>query len=107
MLKNVLTRLFDFDFNVASPVRDDFVPVEKRDEDGNVFTVYEKFDYPKHQASLGLVKDWQLDNLLKAGINPNFSIHTGSNTRLEAAVGVADFASEADSILAESSEVKD
>lgn len=101
MLKNVLTRLFNYELNQASPVQDDFVQVEKRDEDGNVFTVYEKFDYPKHQASLGTVTDWSLNSLLKAGINPDFNIHTGFNTRLEGVGSVAEMAAVADSILAE------
>ena len=85
MRKNVLTRLFNYELKQVSPVRADFVQVEKRDEDGNVFTVYEKFDYPKFHASLGYVSDWSLNALLRAGVNPNFTIHTGLNTRLEGA----------------------
>lgn len=107
MFKNALTRLFDYELNQASPVQDDFVQVEKRDEDGNILTVYEKFDYPNHQSSLGTVNDWSLDALLRAGINPNFPIHTGNNTRLEGAAAVEGFAAEAESILAENVESKD
>lgn len=101
MLKNVLTRLFNYELKQASPVREDFVQVEKRDEDGNIFTVYEKFDYPRFQASLGLVKDWSLNALLRAGVNPSFTISTGFNTRLEAADQFADISAAADAILAD------
>ena len=104
MVKNALTRLFDYELKQASPVRDDLVQVEKRDEDGNVFTVYEKFDYPKHQASLGSVSDWSLNSLLRAGVNPNFSIHTGLPTRIEGASVVASAAAQVESILNEKKE---
>lgn len=101
MVKNALTRLFDYELNQASPVQDDFVQVQKRDEDGNVFTVYEKYDYPKHQASLGFVSDWSLNSLLRAGVNPNFTIHTGNPTRLEGSSVVSEFAEQAEKILAD------
>lgn len=99
MLKNALTRLFNYELEQASPVRDDLVQVEKRDGDGNVFTVYEKFDYPRHQASLGCVSDWSLNSLLRAGVNPNVAIHTGLPTRLEGASVVASAAAQVESIL--------
>lgn len=106
MFKNALSRHFNYELNQASPVQDDFVQVEKRDEDGNVFTVYEKFDYPRHQASLGTAKDWQLAALLRAGVNPRFNIHTGMNTRLEAAGQVGQFAEQVDKILSETNSEK-
>lgn len=99
MLKNALTRLFNYELNQASPVRQDYIRTEKIDEDGNIFTVYEKFDNAKHQASLGTVSDWSLSNLLKAGINPNFPIRTGLNTRIEGASVVASAAASAEVLL--------
>lgn len=104
MFKNALTRLFNYELKQASPIKDDFVQVEKRDEDGNVFTVYEKFDYAKHQASIGTVSDWALNSLLRSGVNPNFSIHTGLPTRLEGASVVASAAAQVESILNEKKE---
>lgn len=107
MVLNALSRHFNYELNQASPVRDDFVQVQRRDEDGDILTVYEKFDYSKHQSSLGSLNDWSLNSLLRAGINPSFSIHTGVNTRLEGAASVAGFAAEAESILAETAESKE
>ena len=98
-----MTRLFNYELNQESRSCDDFYQVEKRDEDGDIFTVYEKFDYPKHQASLGSVSDWSLSNLLKAGVNPNFSIRTGLNTRLEGASVVASAVASVDAMLNDSS----
>ena len=100
---DALSRLFDYSLNQASPVQKDFAQVEKVDEDGNVFVSYEEVDYPKVQSSFGLVKNWSLDVLLKAGINPNFPIHTGNTTRLAAAASMADWTAAADSILSETS----
>lgn len=101
MLKNALTRLFNYELNQASPVIDDYVQVEKNDSDGVRYVVYEKFDYPKFQSSNGTVIDWSLQSLLKAGISPNFSIHTGNNTRMEGFSSILDASAVADSILAE------
>ena len=104
MLKNALTRLFNYELNQASPVRDDSVRVEKVDSDGLRYVVYEKFDYPKYQASLGSIIDWSLNNLLKAGISPDFPIHTGFNTRMEGIDTVASVAVDVDNYLNESKE---
>lgn len=79
-------------FKCQSPVQDDYNRVVNYDEDGNEYITYEKVDYPTLQESLGSWMDWSLTNLLKAGIDPAFPIHTGLNTRLE---GV-DFVQEAD-----------
>lgn len=84
-----------------SPVQSDFSRVEKFDELGNSYISYEPFDYPSHQASLGIWNDWSLDSLLKAGINPNFPIHTGFGTRLEGLSVVDEFSSAADKILSD------
>ena len=80
---------FDYTVNQCSPVQDDFIRKVNYDEDGNEFVTYEKVDYAKLIASNGSASDWSLNALLKAGINPNFSITTGNSTRLEG-IGVID-----------------
>lgn len=85
----VLDKLFSAGIDQSSPVQDDYNRIVNYDEDGNEFITYEKVDYAKLIASNGSVLDWSLDALLKAGINPNFSIHTGNCTRLEG-IGVID-----------------
>ena len=85
----VLDCYFSAGIDQSSPVQDDFIRKVSYDEDGNEFITYEKVDYAKLIASNGSASDWSLNALLKAGINPNFSISTGNTTRLEG-VGVID-----------------
>lgn len=76
----------------CSPVQKDYQRVVNYDDEGNEFITYVEVDYPALQESHGTVEMWSLDALMKAGINPDFGIHTGFNTRLEG-VGVIDDAS--------------
>lgn len=99
--KSALKHLFNADCEQRSPVKDDFNRKVKFDEDGNEFIVFEKVDYPTFQKSLGSVRDWQLDALLAAGINPNFPVHTGNNTRLEGLNSIEQFEAAADALLAD------
>ena len=98
---NVLEAYFDAGVNQCSPVQVDIQRVPVYDEDGNEFVTYEPIDYPAIQASYGVVKDWSLTSLLKAGINPNFSIHTGNPTRMEGLGDLDAMNLYLDSILAE------
>ena len=86
---SVLTSYFDKSVNQASPVQKDVVRTVKRDADGSEIILYPEVDYPKLQESNGCVGDWALTNLLKAGINPVFGIHTSVVDRL----GLEDVAS--------------
>ena len=104
MIENVLTRHFDVSVNQASRVCPDYDRVVKFDEDGSEVVVYQEVDYPALVASRGSVLDWQLDSLLKAGINPNFPINTGNPTRLEGFSALGQFESVAESILNENNE---
>ena len=85
--------------NQASPVQEDVDRVVHYDEDGNEFITYVPVDYPKIQKSHGSWKDWSLNALLAAGVNPNIPIHTGNPTRLEGISTVSQFESIADEIL--------
>ena len=100
-MKNALTRLFNYDLNQASPVKEDVARVVKYDEDGNEYIVYEKVDYKKLQESLGSVNMWSLESLVKAGIDPAFPIHTGNPTRLEGQDALDAYIAEADAIFAD------
>lgn len=100
MIKNYI----DKGVNQSSPVQVDKQRVVKYDDKGKEYIVFEKVDYPKLQRSLGTVGDWNLNALLKAGINPNFSIHTGLNTRLEGHSTVMNFSSELDEIFADNND---
>lgn len=101
MKKSALSRLFNYELDQCSPVKDDLMRKVNFDEDGNEFITYSKVDYPKLQTSLGSVTDWSLDALLKAGINPDFPIHTGIGTRIEGIETIAQAEAVADSLLAD------
>lgn len=96
---SVLKKYFRKDTSWCSPVRDDLVRIVNYDKDGNEKITYEKFDYEAHQKKQGTVDMWSLDSLLKAGINPDFPIHTGLNTRLEGLSTIADAEAIADSLI--------
>lgn len=97
---SVLSAYFDESVNQSSPIQKDYKRVVNYDKDGNEIITYEEVDYPSLQESLGLVSDWSLDSLLKAGINPQFAIHTGNPTRLEGIDYVNEASALADEILA-------
>ena len=96
---SVLSKYFDKSVGQCSPVQLDYKRTVSYDAEGNEIVMYTEVDYPTFQASLGVVKDWSLDALLKAGVNPNFSIHTGNPTRLEGLDSLDSFMSQADEIL--------
>ena len=101
---SVLAAYFDPSVNQCSRVCEDLIRVVKHDEKGGEYVTWEPFDSAEYQKSLGPVENWSLNSLLKAGIDPNFGIRTGYNTRLEGIDDVNAMASVADSILAENNE---
>lgn len=96
----MVTKYFDKSVPVSSPIQKDYNRVVNYDENGNEYITYEEVDYPSIQEANGEAANWQLNALLKAGINPNFSIHTGNNTRLEGIGTVKQAEAIADAILA-------
>lgn len=66
-----------------SRVCDDLQRVVNVDENGDERITFEKVDYPKLQESLGDFMKWSLKSLVSAGIDPDFGIKTGFNTRLD------------------------
>lgn len=82
---STLKNNFNYKLNGSSPVHvlEDLALRIKKDKDGNSIPVFEPIDYKKIAEDNGTVDMWQLDNLLAAGINPDFPVHTGYNTRLE------------------------
>ena len=103
---SALHKYFDKNVNQASPVQVDLQRIVNYDEDGNEFVTYVPVDYPAIIERNGEVQDWSLASLLKAGINPNFPIRTGLNTRLEGIEVINDAAAYADSLVSENVEPK-
>ncbi len=99
---SVFSSQFDSSLSQCSPVQKDFERVVNYDENGNEFITWKEVDYPSFQASNGLVSDWSLDSLIKAGIDPGFPIHTGNPTRLDGIGVLNEAASIADEILSDS-----
>lgn len=85
----------------ASPLQKDVTRVVNYDKEGNEFITWEEFDYKTFQQSLGFVSDWSLNNLLSAGIDPSFPIHTGINTRLDGIDTMNEFMTALDAVIAE------
>lgn len=86
--------------NQFSPVCEEFERVVKFGENGEELVTYEPFDLSKVRLSLGSVDQWSLKSLMKAGINPDMSIRTGFNSRLEGVDTVNAFADGVDAIVA-------
>lgn len=79
---------FNYDLNQNSPVIPGFDRVVSYDEEGAEIISYVETDYPALSKQYGSADNWSLDALLKAGVNPNFSIHTGNVSRIESETGV-------------------
>lgn len=88
------------DVNQFSPVGEDSVRVVKFGKDGEELVTFEPIDYKSIRDSHGTVDLWSLNSLIKAGVNPDFNIHTGFNSRIEGVDVVNQFESEIDSIIA-------
>lgn len=82
-----------------SPRAVEFQRVENFDEDGSSFVSYSPLDLNAVRKSNGSVDLWSLSTMLKAGVNPQTSIHTGHNTRLEGLPELHNFEASADAIL--------
>ena len=97
----VLDCYFSAGIDQSSPIQKDYNRVVNYDDEGNEFITWEEVDYSKIVKSLGSVADWSLNALLKAGINPNFSISTGNPTRLEGLGVIDDAQAYVDALFAE------
>lgn len=104
---SVLKKLFNDKIDQRSPVIGDLQRVVSVDEEGIEHISWKEVDYPKFQESLGTIDDWSLTNLLKAGIDPAFPIHTGTSTRLDGLNSLSDFEAEAAKIFEEMSKVEE
>lgn len=81
-----LKKAFNYELNQnARDFMHDKILKVKKSKDGEDIIVFEEVDYPAIVAANGNVDDWKLENLLKAGINPQSvgTPHTGYNSRLE------------------------
>lgn len=98
---NALATLFDSGVNQCSPVQRDLRRKVDYDENGNEVVSFVEVDYPSFQASLGRIDDWSLESLLKAGVSPQFPIHTYFSTRLEAEQCINGLISQLDQLFPE------
>lgn len=99
---DVVDYLFNEEIDQNSPVFGDVERKVSYDEDGKEIVTYEKVDYPALVKSNGKVDDWKLNNLLKAGIDPAFSIHTANyNSRLEGIDDVKQIEADVNALFAE------
>lgn len=96
---SVISSQFNYELNQYSPVIDEYNAVVKCDEDGKEDVVYEKADLPSIVKSHGDADDWKLNRLLKAGINPDFSIHTSAPSRIESASEVLEVEKEVNALF--------
>lgn len=92
---------FDKTVDQRSPVQPDYARVVNYDDEGNEKITYRQVDYDAIVESHGTVDAWSLDALLKAGVNPDFPIHTGNPTRIEGASAVNDMAAYAEQMFAD------
>ena len=104
---SALKKYFDKSVNQSSPIQKDLARKVNYDEKGEEYITWEEVDYPSIIKEHGDVSFWSLDALLKAGINPNFPIRTGLNTRLEGVDVVNNAVAELDAILAEDNNNKE
>lgn len=77
----VLERHYNRKLKTYSPEVKDYERVSKM-VNGNEVVSFVEVDNHKRVIANGCEADWKLNNMLKAGINPNTGIHTGNNTRL-------------------------
>lgn len=101
MVKNALTRNFNYDLDQRSPKMGELSRVEKRSDDGSIVVTYEPTDFDAVRASLGSVDDWSLNALRDAGVNPNFPIHTSAPTRMESVSTLHDLIARGEALLAD------
>lgn len=98
---SVLSVLFDKKIEQRSPVQHDVSRVVNVDSEGNEHITFTEVDYSKLQQSNGVAEDWSLRSLLKAGINPDFPVHTSSPTRLELESQINSLREQLDSLFPE------
>lgn len=101
MVKNTVTRNFNYALDQRSPVLSSLMRTVVRDKEGNEVVTYEQPDYLSICHSHGDVSMWSLNALQDAGVNPNFPIHTSSPSRLEGIESLQEFLSRGEALLAE------
>lgn len=88
-----------------SPSVGDEQRVVKFGVDGEELIAFEPVDYQKIIESHGSVEMWSLDSLLKAGINPNSTVRTGYNSRLDGFEAISAIDAELEKSVVESKAV--
>lgn len=78
-----------------------------RDESGNISVRYYDIDCAAIIKDHGSVEDWSLDNLLKAGVDPSFPIHTSPNARIDSFGELSTFEDIADALLGDPNPIEE
>lgn len=101
-MQSVLITLFNKDVKQNSPVFPCIERVTKFDENGKEVVSFEEQDlFSNVVLSHGKFSDWSINSLMKAGINPDFPIHTGSVSRVESAKDAESISADVDKIFSE------
>ncbi len=82
-MKNVLISQVNPNVPICGPDMDCYEPSVKVDENGVQNVVFKKVDHRERVKKNGKFNDWKLENLVAAGVDPRFPIHTSPSNRLE------------------------
>lgn len=82
-MKNVLISQVNPKVPLCGSVQDCYEPSVKVSEDGVQNVVFKKVDEREIVKQNGSFLDWKLENLVAAGVDPRFPIHTTPASRLE------------------------
>ena len=93
MLPEVQKTHYDYNIDGASPTCGDVERVVNKDEKGQEVISFVGVDYKLLEKSRPTVEYYDLQSMIKAGININVPIHTGINSRIEGADAVENMAS--------------
>lgn len=99
MSKNALTRNFNYGLDQRSPALGELSRVEKHLNDGSTVVSYEPTDFDAIRSSFGSIDDWSLNALKKAGVNPDFPIHTSAPSRMESVAMLQDLVARGNALL--------
>lgn len=92
MLPEVQKTHYDYGLDGSSPTCGDVERIVKKDEKGNDTVAFVGVNYKELQKSRPTVEFYDLESMLKAGVDPKTPIHTGLNSRIEGAAVVNEMA---------------
>lgn len=94
MLPEVQKTHYDYSIDGASPTCGDVERIVKKDEKGQEVISFVGVNYKELEKSRPTVDYYDLESMIKAGIDPKTPIRTGLNSRIEGAAAVEEMASQ-------------